>query len=47
MNWLSTKEKLLKNMGKTDLADDNEMKEHLDLLRVRTTEQCSEIRFDS
>ena len=34
LNWLSSKEKLLKDMGKPDLSDDNEMKDNLDQLRV-------------
>ena len=35
LNWLSSKEKTLKDMGRTDLTDEDEVKEHLDKLRVR------------
>lgn len=35
LNWLSSKEKTLKDMGRTDLTDEDEVKEHLEKLRVR------------
>ena len=35
LNWLSNKEKLLKEMGRTDLTDEEEVKRHLQNLRVR------------
>ena len=35
LNWLSNKEKTLKDMGRTDLTDEDEVKEHLEKLRVR------------
>lgn len=35
LNWLSSKEKILKDMGRTDLTDEDEVKDHLAKLRVR------------
>lgn len=35
LNWLSNKEKTLKDMGRTDLTDEDEVKNHLDKLKVR------------
>lgn len=34
LNWLSNKEKTLKDMGRTDLTDEAEVKDHLEKLRV-------------
>ncbi|XP_020615403.1 dystonin-like isoform X2 [Orbicella faveolata] len=34
LNWLSSKEKTLKDMGRTDLTDEDEVKEHLEKLRI-------------
>ena len=35
LNWLSNKEKTLKDMGRTDLSNEEEVKDHLEKLRVR------------
>ena len=37
LNWLSSKEKTLKDMGRTDLTDEDEVKKHLEKLKVRLT----------
>lgn len=34
LNWLSNKEKTLKEMARTDLTDEAEVKDHLEKLRV-------------
>jgi len=34
LNWLSNKEKTLKDMGRTDLSNEEEVKDHLEKLRV-------------
>ena len=34
LNWLSNKEETLKDMGRTDLTDEAEVKDHLEKLRV-------------
>lgn len=34
LNWLSSKEKALKDMVRTDLSDEEEVKDHLEKLKV-------------
>ena len=41
LNWLSNKEKALKDMGRTDLADEDEVNVHLEKLKVRNS--CNDI----